>query len=261
MTRTKLFIILLAASVFTNAHHAIAADTVPPMEQTQEQQMAPLSVRDAMEQLKVTEGAKEELTITSQDSDSGLSSSYNLKDDNWKLAFAYHVNSHPLTFSDVAGLDFAIGAKMWPRTWLIGYMETAKIRFKAMSEYNQWRDLNTSELENTYETAVLFGLGLSYETSYIQDFLGYEKMFETITASGSFIRIHESYKNENYTGPGIRADYGVHYRFSKAMHLGLKFSYNLFSTKRPEGFVDEPQSIRHLSISWTSVALDFAIYF
>ncbi|MBI2520559.1 MAG: hypothetical protein HYV97_09075 [Bdellovibrio sp.] len=258
----KTYSLLLLVTIILIAIPQIkAAETPLSDEQTQAQEMMPLSVRDAMEQLKVTEGAKEELSITSQDSDSGLSSTYHLKDDTWKLSFGYHVNSHPMTFSDMAGLDFALAAKMWPRTWLVGYLETAKIKFRAMSEFNQYRSLNTWELENTYETAILFGLGLSYETSYIQDFLNYEKMFETITASASYLRFHESYMNENYSGPGIRADYGVHYRFSKAMHFGLKFSYNLFSTKRPEEYVDEPQPLRHLSISWTSVAFDFSIYF
>ncbi len=256
--RIFLFLLVSYIGIAQTTH---AADVAPTVELTQEQEMAPLSVRDAMEQLKVTEGAKDELTITGQDSDSGLSSFYNLQDDSWKLSFAYHVNSHPATFSDLAAFDFALAAKMWPRTWLVGYLETAKIKFRAMSEFNQYRALNTWELENTYDTTILFGLGLSYETSYIQDFLGYEKMFETITASASYIRIHESYMNENYTGPGIRADYGVHYRFSKAMHLGAKFSYNLFSTKRPEAYLDEAQPPRHLSISWTSFALDFSIYF
>ncbi len=256
-----LLLIYIAFGFLSQRTLAASEASLKAQEQPTQQEMAPLSVRDAMNQLKVTEGAKEELTITTVDSDSGLASAYNLQDDSWKMGFAYHVNSHPGTFTDLAGLDFSLGAKMWPRTWLIGYLETARIRFRSMSEYNQWRSLNTSELENSYETAIVWGLGLSYESSYIQDFLGYEKMYETITASPSWIRIHEGFMGENYTGPGIRADYGVHYRFSKIMHLGLKFSYNIFSTKRPEAYIDEPQYIRHLSISWTSWALDFTVYF
>jgi|GEM_PF-1907776 len=221
----------------------------------------PLSVRDAMGSLQVSEGNKDDLVITSQDSDSGLLTSYDVTNDDMKISFAYHINGNPRKAMEFTGVDFQLGAKFWPRTWILGFLQTARTKFRSVTQFNEKVPVNNGAQEDTDETLLTFGAGMGYESTYIQDFLNWEKFFETINVMAGFARMREEFQNENFSGPGIRADYGVHYRMSKISHLGLRFNYNLYSVKRAESFVDEPQSRRHLMLSWATWALDFSIYF
>jgi hypothetical protein len=105
------------------------------------------------------------------------------------------------------------------------------------------------------------GLGLGLTTTFLRDFLKFDNLFETYSAFLAVGRLSEDFMSETYQGPGLRADWGVHWRMAQYLHLGLKFSWSHYSLKRGELFQDEPQSPRHLSISWLSLGIEGAIYF
>jgi len=228
---------------------------------------APDSIRtddyntDRMRQLSVTKGSQPELSITGRDSDTGLYSTYGLQNDSSRLSLGYHVSSNPRKLSNVAGFDFSYAHKLSGRKWIEGFIQTSKMKFESISEFNEYVSVNTKDLDSTYETVFSFGAGISYQTNYIQDFLGYDRLFETMAAYAAYTHISESLLNQNFLGPGVRADYGIHYRYSKYTHFGIKFSYNIFSVTRSPEFVDEPSARRHLSVSWLALAADIGIYF
>ena len=217
---------------------------------------------DALKQLTISNGGVERGNIIhSRDSETGLKNKYDISKDKGRVAFSFHLNTNPYKFSHIISFDLNYSRLIAENFSMEGFFAISKNRFESISEKNATRSVNLDQMDETIETILTAGFGFSYKSSFIRDILKYDKFYETITGSVAVARMNENFLSENFWGPGIRADWGIHYRFSKYFHWGLKFSWNHYTVRRSEAFLDEPQDPRHLSLTWLSLGIEWALYF
>ena len=111
------------------------------------------------------------------------------------------------------------------------------------------------------DASIIRSDGISkYEVLFNKYYKYQDNIYETIHAGIGLGSFFQELSNESYFGPGIKADFGAHYRMSKNFHIGTKLSWSHYWVKRDEKFTDEPQGRRTLSLTWLSFGLDIAIY-
>ncbi len=195
-----------------------------------------------------------------RDDITGLEISYNTFQDLNKVSFSLLFNSDIRDLTDIMHAEFSFGLFLKENKYLDIFINTQSNKFSTMSARASDIAVGSEVLDNTKESFFSFGFGPTYRTYFIRDLIPLDNLFETIHAGAGLGWFFEEQSNEGYFGPGVKADLGIHYRFSKNFHLGTKLSWNHFWVKRDESFVDEPQGIRTLSLTWLSLGFDIALY-
>ena len=103
------------------------------------------------------------------------------------------------------------------------------------------------------------GAGLGYRTRIFANLLG-ERSFENISFYLSYNIFSETFRNETYSGLGIKTHYGLYWRTSKRLHFGFKFSYDLMVLRKSAEDQNQRGSERSLTLSWPSVGLEIGMY-
>lgn len=218
-------------------------------------------IYDEFKNIDITKGNLTFGKMKTVNTDLGLEEAYNTNLDEKVFSLTYAMNSNFTKFTQIASLQTYLGYKWGRNRWFGPFVDVSKINFESLTETNQNILVDENEINNASETVVTFGAGSTFRTTYIRDFWGDDNVFETIGAFIGWTQVREEFRSEDFRGPGIKAEYGIHWRISKFFHLGTKLSYNWYSVKRGEGFEDEPQGARHLAITWLSLGADFSIYF
>lgn len=243
-----IFLLLLTFYSFTNLH---------AQEKVEEQVL----LKTPLEEVEVTKGHKQPELVFWRDKETGLQKTYDIKNDKMRFSFTPNINTDPYKLLDIVSLDFTLSMKYSKDMWLEGIFSFGRFVFHALSQVNATRPVDRNEMHHAKENVTSIGIGVGRRTKYFRDFLYSDNIYETIQAYFTLAKLHESFLNENFFGPGIRADYGVHYRFTQSMHFGFKLSYNIYALRRSEAFLDEPVSTRHLSLSWLSLGTEFSFYY
>ncbi|MEI8346618.1 MAG: hypothetical protein WCG27_04070 [Pseudomonadota bacterium] len=189
---------------------------------------------------------------------------YNTGEDKTRVSFLYHGYYKPQSVRDFTGFEFLLSRKLSTAWWefLFSYNQTY---FGTITKNNYNLGPDSIGLNNTQETLTIFGTGLSYRFSWIQELLSSmtttRRFFETTAAYLVYQFLSEKYRGESFTGPGLKTDFGIHYRVSRSYHFGIKMSYNLSEVLRPKAQLDETRSQRSLTHSWVSFAFDLSYYF
>ncbi len=137
--------------------------------------------------------------------------------------------------------------------------QSEKVAFSARSEWKA----EPLPLDDLIGITVL-GAGLSYPSDWVQDLVDEDKLFTISTASLNYVMMADGNSDNNYSGWGLRADFGVHYRPDVNWHYGLKASYHLSKVKRPVDTADTADAIaahRSVLLSWPSLGFDLSLYF
>jgi len=235
--------------------------------ETEERSLNKKSIEDentlnAFKQLEISHGGVERSNIIHRrDQTTGLKTKYDISKDKGKISFSFHLNTNPYKFNHIISFDLNYSRLIHENFSMEGFFAISKNRFESISEKNASRTVSLEQMDETIETILTAGFGFSYKSSFIRDILRYDKFYETITGSIAVARMNENFLSENFWGPGVRADWGIHYRFSKYFHWGLKFSWNHYTVRRSEAFQDEPHAPRHLALNWLSLGFDWALYF
>jgi hypothetical protein len=217
-----------------------------------------INLKTPLEEMEVTKGHSSPNTVSWRDRNTGLEEFHDLANDKFKFSIVPNINTNPYKLFNILTLDLAISKKYSEDLWLEGIFTFGKFVYNSISQINATNPVDHDE-EN--ETFTSFGIGIGRRTTYLRDFIYSENFYETIQAYFNLARFHENFLNQNFFGPGLRADYGMHYRFSESMHFGFKISYNIYAVRRSESFENEPASPRHLSLSWLSLGTDLSFYY
>jgi hypothetical protein len=218
--------------------------------------------QDFRQDLKnVTKGHFGENILEDQrDSRSGLEVSYDTLKDQNRVNFSLLFNADVRDFTDIVYAELSFGFFLKENKYLDVFINTQSNKYGVMAARASDITIDSETLDNTKESFFSFGVGPTYRTFFIRDLIPIKNLFETIHAGAGLGWFFEDISNEGYFGPGIKAELGIHYRASKNFHIGSKLSWNHFWVKRDEKFVDEPQGIRTLSLTWLALGLDIAIY-
>ena len=96
---------------------------------------------------------------------------------------------------------------------------------------------------------------------FFKNVLNIMQIEESISSSFAYGFMNESTRNEVYSGPGVKAEVSLNYRPEENYHFGLAFGWNHFGISRDMRFDGEDISGRHLSATWATLGLNWAVYF
>jgi hypothetical protein len=206
-----------------------------------------------------------EVSLQQRDTSTGVFlPSYNTAEDQARFSILYHWNYNPREFTNFAGLEF-IFAKKYPLFWVDFFFSQNRAMFKTIGEMNTQISSDSRALRETNEALTSLGMGISYRFNWIQELLSplieTRRVFETTAAFLTYNYLSEKYTSNSFSGPGLKTDFGLHYRMSKSYHCGLKMSYNLATVKKQAGSDSGSSSERSLTLSWLTFAFDLSYYF
>ncbi len=204
---------------------------------------------------------KEGAVLKRRDSETGLfMKDYNTDSDQNRLSFLYHVNSDLTALTEVQTFE-AIYAHRFNELWfeLFGFRTVGE--FKDLTANNPYEGAATDELISSSDTVTAFGGSISYRDSWIGHLLDTEKVFTTTAAGIGWYSFNQTFRDKSYSGPGLKADFGVHRRSTRTMHYGIKMSYHLASVKRAAEDETETSSARAHTLTWLTFGFDLSFYF
>ena len=179
---------------------------------------------------------------------------------NNRFSLYYHLNHKPNSLADLNTLE-AMYAIRKGSFWYNFYASYTRATFTALSVENNHLTSTTTDLLNTTETLISFGFGGSFRDNLIQYLFSSNELYSTTAALLGWYQLSEEFLGNTYSGPGFKAEYGVHKRTSEFFHYGLKFSYNHALVKKAESFSGESSNDRSLNLSWVSIAFDISFYY
>ena len=208
----------------------------------------------------------EDMLLKEKNESSGIYDiSYKTSDDTQRLSAIYRTNTDTGKLSSLSAYEFSYAKKL-DVFWLEFFYARTTGRFDALGNNNPNITVMTEESESSITTISTLGSGFSYRSRVIQELLGEmidaERVFETTSTAMTYNSLSNSYYEKAFRGYGMRADYGIHYRVSPALHWGPHFSYNLAVVKKdPTDDLKTNSADRSLLLSWTTWGIDFSIYF
>ncbi len=199
--------------------------------------------------------------LKKRDVDTGLFlKDYNTYNDQNRLSFLYHVNSDLTALTDVQTFE-AIYAHRFDELWLELFGFRTSGNFKDLTSNNPYEGAATEDIITSEDTVTAFGSSISYRDNWIGHLFDTDKVFTTTTAGVGWYSFHQTFRDKTYSGPGLKADFGIHRRSTRTMHYGMRMSYNLASVKREAEFDGESSSARAQTLSWLSFGVDLSFYF
>jgi hypothetical protein len=203
----------------------------------------------------------EDLEIKRYDLEKGLSlDNYSTRQDNLRLTAMYNFNIDPMDITGVTGFELQVAKKL-DHAWWEFYFAQSGATFSSVTEDNsQFPGFTQEEIDNQTLTTLSLGTGISYRTSLIQTLFESDNLFETVGAMLSY-NSTKTELGESYSGPGMKADFGLHFRSSERFHWGARFNYNIAQVKRSQQTDTESSSSRSLLLQWTTFAVDLSVYF
>jgi len=198
----------------------------------------------------------EETLIIERNAQSGiLLSPYNTLSDTSKIAFSYHINGDLMNIAALKSME-ALYSKRLTNFWWDFYYSQTTGNFREFGKYNKNIRTPDEDLSVTSESLVTFGTGVSYRSRYLRHLFKATNLFENLASTITYNTFSEKYYGENFTGPGLRAQYGVHFRGDSSFFYGLNGSYHLMTLKKPSVIEGETSRNRTLSLSYVTFALE-----
>jgi hypothetical protein len=170
-------------------------------------------------------------------------------------------------FTDLTSVEVHMAMKL-DQTWLEGFIGFTDTNFERIASnrenvnvVNPNSESNFIRNDNTEEKMRILGLGTGYRFKFFSEILAWNNVYETISAFATYTSLDESGRNLTYSGPGLKADYGLNRRFNQSFFAGFKLSYNLSLVTRDALSEIENKKDRTLTLSWMSVGVGMGFYF
>lgn len=216
--------------------------------------------RERAEKMSVQAG-DQELKLALVDAEAGVTlGTYSTAQDTTKASVGFLIHGNLKDAGSLSTYDFTFSHK-WNKAWLEGYIGKTAANTRRISNYNRNIDSPSEEDAEELSDLLQIGGGLMYRTTYIQNLLPSKAFFETISGMLTYNQYEDFITGESFSGPGIKADFGVHRRLSQRFHVGGKMSYNLASVKREAVEEGEGSTSRALLLRWISFGIDLSLYF
>jgi hypothetical protein len=251
----KNIILLLALLLITFS--SANAQTVPPTDKDLEGDLKFIKSGKSRGQ----KSFDEDLQIKKYDLEKGLSlDSFSTSEDSSRISLIYHLNANPMKLTGISGFEVEYAKKFQHAWWEFYFAQTTSVFSNVADDNSQFPNNTADEINEQNLTTSTFGTGISYRTSLVQTLISSDNVFETVAAYLNYNKTSADL-GDSYSGFGMKADFGVHYRISEIFHWGGKFSYNMAQVKRAEITENETSSAKSLLLQWTTFAIDLSYYF
>ena len=202
----------------------------------------------------------EEIEVT-QSSETGLAEKTLYQQDLDSFKIGLHVNSDPMTVGHIISLDLEYNAHWYENKFVNYFFYSGLHRFDAVSSPNADLAGNGQLVTTEANNLTSVGMGISLVTHYLGPLLGINNLEESVSSNFGFAFMGESFRNETYSGPGVKADFGLNIRPAEDYYYGLEFSWNHYAVTRDVRFDGEDVANRHLSLTWASIGVNWGFYF
>jgi hypothetical protein len=209
------------------------------------------------------------LLIDRRDDETGVNlDQYNIARDDTRYSLLLHFNANLAALTGITSFEFAYAKKL-ETAWMEFFISKATVSFTEVTSKNP-NDLNLAnltdeDLDFNKSGLLTFGGGLAYRTTFIQNLVPSDRVFETVAGHLTYSQFSEPETEVKYAGWGVRADFGVHYRMNESFHIGGKMSYNLSTVRRSTEIDFNPETVtsaeRSLALNWVSLGFDLSYYF
>ena len=208
------------------------------------------------------EGVNEGVTFNEVDEETGIQKKNLLtQNDIHRYSLQLQINADLQQAADILGFEFNYGKKMAVGGWFELLISKMAMNFEQIAETHSGIGPDSQALDQTSEDLLTLGIGLSYRSALIQYFVDSEIFFDTTSVFATYNQFEENFYSKSYSGPGFRAEYGIHRRDDSKIHYGIKLSYNLASVKRPLENSGETSDDRSLLLNWLGLAFDISLYY
>jgi hypothetical protein len=198
----------------------------------------------------------EETIIIERNSQNGLvQAPYNTLSDTSKFAFSYHINGDLMNAASLKSIEASYSRRLTEFWWDFFYSQTTG-SFKEFGKYNTSIRNPDEELALTSETLTTLGSGVSYRSRYLRHLFKATNLFENLASSITYNTFSEKYYGESFKGPGLRAQYGVHFRGDSSFFYGANASYHLMTLRKPYLIEGDTASNRSLNLSYVTFAVE-----
>lgn len=204
---------------------------------------------DAIEESLITKGIN---------SETGLSYTHTTSDDNWLLSGQYFINGDLMNAMDLTGFEVSL-SKKWNRYFIdfLFAQTSTKISEVANIKSSSLSDQNITLDETSYSISEI-GLGLKMRSTLIQDFIQSKDYFDVISSHITYMST--TVNDISFSGPALRASYGVFKRLTPSLQGGIKADYHLGILSRSAN-ESNPAVKTSLLVTWISTGLEFSYYF
>lgn len=212
---------------------------------------------------------KQDLVVNTLNYETGIvKDQHSVYNDSSALSFLVHGNLKLNKVSELKMFEVNYSANLSNYTWLVLSAAQLTGTFGSIAENktsgntgNSSAEINFVRPEESSVSILSLGAGLSYRYKFFPEIFEWENVFETVGAMITYNQLDDSFRGLKYTGPGLRADYGMHKRLSRTFQIGLQGSYNAAIVKREAAFDKEKASDRSLVLTWLTLAFNLGIYF
>lgn len=191
------------------------------------------------------------------------------------VSFQYHTSSrihHLQQFSSFEVL-YAYKFSNW---WLELMGDYTLAKFEDVSENKTDQGpSNGGKPDDLNEQIMRIGVGLGHRFKFHTAWKIFEKVFNTVAFYATYNTVVEelssvdssvytgisSYKDQTYTGYGIRVDYGLHHRSANSFFYGMRLTYNSSWVEREKIDTTETDDDAYLSLSWMTIGVETGWYF
>ncbi len=251
----KISTLVLLSLLYVNT--ATAQSSLPPTDDELEGDLKYLKSGKS----KAEKSINEELRIQNYDLEAGVSlDSYSTSKDSSRVSLIYNLNANPMKAMNISGIEFQYAKRLDYAWWEFYGAQSSAIFSEIADDNSQFPTSTADEIAEQTLTTTIIGTGLSYRTSLIQTLFESDNLFETMGASINYNNTSTEL-GDSYSGFGMKADLGIHFRSSNTLHWGIRFNYNIAHVKRAPATDTETSSQGSLLLNWTSLAGDISFYF
>ncbi|MFW5887184.1 MAG: hypothetical protein ACOCUH_00115 [Bacteriovoracia bacterium] len=197
--------------------------------------------------------------VSDHDESTGIKSNYTYTgNDQSRTGIQLHFNYNPFNISDILGFEVSFDKRL-EQLWLSFEGQYLKGSFGSIASNPQ--GIQTTHPVDSEAVVMQGGVGLGYRFKLLAFWDPADNVFETLNAYATYNRFSDDFDSTDYSGFGLKADYGIHIRSSSDYFYGGKLAYNWAIVEREAQDATESSIDRTLHLSWISLAFEFGFYY
>lgn len=209
-----------------------------------------------------------ESLLSQRDDATGLiSDEYYTAKDEYMASAAYTLSLDPADVTKSQGYDFSIMSKMktYKQLWWGAQFRVATAKYNAIANERTSTSGDTNSVANVeradnQQQFTIIGLGVGHRFKTYTSLFSSHRFFEMIQVYGNYV-IHKDTTNEKaYNGFGYTANYGLHYRTSNSLFMGIRLAYTYANVERKRED-EESLADRSLVFGWTNLGFELGYFF